>query len=401
MSQPQPAFAEMSEFYRADAAIKLDPRRRSDLGQFMTPTPIARFMASLFEDVSADIHLLDPGAGVGSLTAAFVERISLEPRKPRAVTLTAYEIEPVLITYLHNTLGEAKEQCRNAQINAHTELWTEDFILDPKWVVQPDIFHPVRDMENGFTHVLMNPPYKKIHSSSIHRLALRNAGIETSNLYTAFLFLAAKRLRPGGELVAIVPRSFCNGLYFKPFREQFFAFMCLRRIHIFETRHHAFRSDNVLQENIILHAIKGVSRVYESNLPGQWIGFENHLNVFHTRQRGLSPALAYGLSLYLNSSLVDRYFRQFNGHTQVNAADLRSLNYPARMVLERLGSKAWNATLSQQMIDYMIETELSHMTNKKTHCLPSKILMMRKQSWKHSACHVDNSTSVRPSHCWH
>jgi len=34
---------------------------------------------------------------------------------------------------------------------------------------------------------------------------------ETSNLYTAFLAIAIKLLEPGGELVAITPRSFCNG----------------------------------------------------------------------------------------------------------------------------------------------------------------------------------------------
>lgn len=71
------------------------------------------------------------------------------------------------------------------------------------------------------------------------------------------MFLAAQRLRAGGEMVAIVPRSFCNGPYFKPFREQFFAMMGLHRIHIFERRNSAFKGDEVLQENIILHAIKG------------------------------------------------------------------------------------------------------------------------------------------------
>ena len=33
--------------------------------------------------------------------------------------------------------------------------------------------------------------------------------------------------------------------------------MTLRRIHVFESREHAFRDDEVLQENVILHAVKG------------------------------------------------------------------------------------------------------------------------------------------------
>ena len=66
----QLAFAETADFYRLDASLKLDPKRRSGLGQYMTPTPIGRFMASLFGNVSGDIRVLDPGAGVGSLSAA-------------------------------------------------------------------------------------------------------------------------------------------------------------------------------------------------------------------------------------------------------------------------------------------------------------------------------------------
>ena len=71
------------------------------------------------------------------------------------------------------------------------------------------------------------------------------------------MYLAAKRLKDGGEMVAIVPRSFCNGPYFKPFRKQFFSIMTARHIHVFEKRNCAFKGDEVLQENIIIHAVKG------------------------------------------------------------------------------------------------------------------------------------------------
>lgn len=47
---------------------------------------------------------------------------------------------------------------------------------------------------------------------------------------------------------------------------------------------------------------------------------------------------ARGLCRFLNSSVADRYFRQFNGHTQVNATDLRAFRYPAAEVLEALGA---------------------------------------------------------------
>jgi adenine-specific DNA-methyltransferase len=80
------------------------------------------------------------------------------------------------------------------------------------------------------------------------------------NLYTAFLGIVIMLLEPGGELVAITPRSFCNGPYYKPFRKLFLGNMALQRIHVFESRRHAFKDDDVLQENIIFHAIKGAKQ---------------------------------------------------------------------------------------------------------------------------------------------
>ena len=53
--------------------------------------------------------------------------------------------------------------------------------------------------------------------------------------------------------------------------------------------------------------------------------------------------VARGLAAFLNSSVVDLFFRQFSGHTQVNATDLRSLTYPTTGQLESLGSTIGDA----------------------------------------------------------
>ena len=57
-------------------------------------------------------------------------------------------------------------------------------------------------------------------------------------------------------MVAITPRSFCNGPYFEPFRRYFLRQMRFRRIHVFDTRDSAFADDKVLQENVVFHAGK-------------------------------------------------------------------------------------------------------------------------------------------------
>lgn len=81
-----------------------------------------------------------------------------------------------------------------------------------------------------------------------------------SNLYSGFLALLSHLLEADSELVAIVPRSFCNGPYFRPLREDFLGRMALRRLHVFDSRTAAFSNEAVLQENIILRAERTSSK---------------------------------------------------------------------------------------------------------------------------------------------
>lgn len=563
--------AERADFYRVDASPKLDAKRRASLGQYMTPAPIGQFMASLFSDTCGELRVLDPGAGVGSLTAALAERLCAEAAKPRSVEFVCYEIDGLLSSYLRDTLRQVNARCREAGIDSSVRFLKGDFVLHHRLDRHPDMFGGVDEADSGFSHAILNPPYRKINAGSAHRAALRTAGLETSNLYTGFMFLAALRLRDGGEMVAIVPRSFCNGPYFKVFRERFFSMMRLRHVHVFEQRNRAFKDDEVLQENIILHAVKGarttdvtistsrgaafdidpakgvrdaedltrrtvphnsmiregdpdrfvhiaadgiaqgivdrmaqftatladlgvevstgpvvdfrlkddlcaqpeagavpllyaahfqggtlswpkamrkpnairltdrsrkwlwantghyvvtkrftskeerrriVASVYCSDLPGERIGFENHLNVLHAGREGMDAELAKGLALFLNCTLVDRYFRQFNGHTQVNATDLRSLRYPDRAALERLGGKHGNRTLSQQDIDEIIELEISHMADddnpleaqgkiEEALAILKALGMPRGQQNDRSALTLLALLDLKPSGAWH
>ncbi len=68
--------------------------------------------------------------------------------------------------------------------------------------------------------------------------------------------------------------------------------------------------------------------------------FDNKLNYFHDSKHGIDPLVALGLSKWLNSSQVDRYFRVFSGHTQVNAGDLRQMRFPTLMQLRALAASS-------------------------------------------------------------
>ena len=227
---------------RTKIASETPQERKSELGQFMTPTAIARFMASLFTPLGKQrIHLLDAGAGIGSLTAAFAAKALHD--KAKSFDAEAWEIDPALHEPLTETLEGCREAFEKSRIPFNSSLRTEDFVE----AVPAQVF----------THAILNPPYKKISSDSQHRRSLRQLGIETTNLYSAFVALALLSLKEGGELVAITPRSFCNGTYFKPFRKLILEQAALTHVHVFESRDHAFKGDDVLQENVIFHLVKG------------------------------------------------------------------------------------------------------------------------------------------------
>ena len=64
----------------------------------------------------------------------------------------------------------------------------------------------------------------------------------------------------------------------------------------------------------------------------------------------------------LNSTLVDDYFRQFSGHTQVNATDLRIMRYPTRAQLLALGRRIGKNLSDQDQINALVAQECMTMT---------------------------------------
>lgn len=229
---------------RLDVSTQLDRKQRSELGQFMTPTSVADFMAGLFPPpANHPIRLLDAGAGIGSLTSAFLERWG--HGNGSGIEVTAFEIEPALRLRLAETLAHYRHAL-SVEAHSHGADFIEAAVNWLQFEAAP-----------RFTHAILNPPYKKIGAQSRHRHLLRAVGIETVNLYSAFVALAMALMAPGGQIVAIVPRSFCNGPYYKPFREFLLARCAIRHLHLFDARDKAFRDDAVLQENLILMLERG------------------------------------------------------------------------------------------------------------------------------------------------
>lgn len=227
---------DQAELKRRTVAKATDRKKKSRLGQFMTPATVAKFMASLFEiPTKGEISLLDAGAGLGALTSAFLERVPANV-KTRS---EAFEVDPEIAFHLAEVLQ------RYIKSGVEVVIRVDDYI-------EAGTDMAVRQ-RRPYTHAILNPPYKKIAASSWHRKELRRAGLETVNLYSGFVGLAILALADHGQMAVIMPRSFANGPYYMPFRKLLLDECSIRRMHLFDARNKAFKDDAVLQETIIMH----------------------------------------------------------------------------------------------------------------------------------------------------
>ncbi|MFO0685354.1 MAG: Eco57I restriction-modification methylase domain-containing protein [Sandaracinus sp.] len=218
----------------ADAYRDLtDDEHKKEWGQFFTSPTIAAFMASLLRPPSRrEVRVLDPGAGAGVLGLAAAQALIAQGAR---VHLVAVEREPGALRLLRDAAHEM--QHRTSTRSLHVDILDEDFLdLD-----RPRLGSAALPR---FDYAIANPPYFKISPSD-------ERGGDAPNVYARFMEVSARMLVDGGDLCFIVPRSYAAGFYFRPFRRRFHASMRLDHVHLFESRRDAFRTDGVLQENII------------------------------------------------------------------------------------------------------------------------------------------------------
>ncbi|WP_410986574.1 Eco57I restriction-modification methylase domain-containing protein [Bacillus cereus] len=86
----------------------------------------------------------------------------------------------------------------------------------------------------------------------------------------------------------------------------------------------------------------------------EMIGLEDHLNYIYKTEGSMSQEETYGVAAFLNSSLVDYYFRIMNGNTQVNASDLKVIPFPQYSVIVNLGKKIITKELSYSAVDQFL-----------------------------------------------
>jgi type I restriction-modification system DNA methylase subunit len=74
------------------------------------------------------------------------------------------------------------------------------------------LFEDLGEQRESAAYVVGNHPYGKVHSSDIRIAAYKHTVHGHANSYGLFLALAVSKLKEGGRLGFVVPRSFASGL---------------------------------------------------------------------------------------------------------------------------------------------------------------------------------------------
>lgn len=233
-------------------------RHCKEHGLFLTPIPVAEFMAKRIKTHGRELRILDPAAGAGVLCCAAAEALASRNRTPHAVELVAHEVDEDLIAPLRAVLDCLADWCRARGVAATARVEAADFILAHAGALQSRGETPFfRTESDDFDIVISNPPYFKIGKADPRAVAASAVVHGQPNIYALFMAVGAALLRADGDFVFITPRSFASGPYFRRPRTVFFDMIQPTEIHVFGSRREAFVRDEVLQENVILAGIRG------------------------------------------------------------------------------------------------------------------------------------------------
>jgi adenine-specific DNA-methyltransferase len=80
----------------------------------------------MFRQEQDELQILDPGAGIGSLTAALVAAIAGRSRPVKSIRATLYEVDLQLADELRLTMEACKDLCGESRIQFQYDICAED-----------------------------------------------------------------------------------------------------------------------------------------------------------------------------------------------------------------------------------------------------------------------------------
>jgi len=248
---------------------------RRGLGQYMTPSPIARYILRAAgyraEEGILDKTLCDPACGSGvflveavrTYLKALEAAVPIEEWYPQArAHFVGIDVDPIACLYARFNLSVLLAPAVLSWMAAHPRQSPEPLPIYQRDTLsslaaeleEPGLLErtPIQpELVGTFDLMVGNPPYRKLGQMSPElRRAFADSIYGHPNAYGMFLHAGIEMLRPGGRLGFIVPRSMLSGLYFQNLRRMIEESTWLEEVSVFADRKRVFSS--VLQGTMIL-----------------------------------------------------------------------------------------------------------------------------------------------------
>jgi len=234
------------------ASSNLNALNQVKYSQYFTPAAIANQIARMIPPCeNAVIGDYGAGAGILSGTAAILQAALHNTPYSK---VHAFEIDKDLHVFIEKTISKVADYYGDNKHKAPSLELNGDFLEGVGRLLESSTIKPSSLVDT----IILNPPYKKLGKQTEVGKKLTAAGINVPNIYALFIMISMTWLKPGGYMVAIVPRSFTNGRYFKEFRYWLRKHTSLDWVVRYKGRSNLFKRDNVLQENVIIRLQKEV-----------------------------------------------------------------------------------------------------------------------------------------------
>ena len=203
----------------------IDKDVKKKLGQFYTPTGIAKKMVS---EIKTDLKALsepdlivDPACGTGVFVVETVKQMNVFFAFDKLLefvenNIFAYDVYPFSVIATKISILNTLLDIAPDSVYKNNLLFDIPALDNIKWkntIVDKE--------EKEFSIILGNPPYFKLDSKALKDID----GYDTiiygqPNIYSLFMHWGISQLRINGTMSFIVPQSIRSGLYFKNLREE-------------------------------------------------------------------------------------------------------------------------------------------------------------------------------------
>ena len=240
---------------------KKDKNYLKNTSQFFTPYDTACKMISTINFKSFinydTLYILEPSAGCGILIVSLMLHILENCNSIKKVHIDSYENDCDVSNILCNNLKHLKQFIsENSNLIFSYSVINDNFIEKNKnsWTEKSNF--------KQYDIIISNPPYKKINQTSDEAIIMENIVHGQPNIYTLFIAMSLKLLKPNGIYTVLSPRNYLSGEYSKKLRKFIFSNYSLTHIHSFDKRS-MFKSVN---QEVIISTFRNNSEIEDVSI---------------------------------------------------------------------------------------------------------------------------------------